>query len=401
MSKKNVKLLMSSLSLPQFNSIEDLSYLTSLSGSLLYCLSQKQELYYHTFSIPKRDGSMRRIDAPSYSMRIVQRWVLKNILEKVSPSKYAMAFRRGTNYGYKANASHHIETRYGVSFDLKNFFPSIDAKRVYNVFSNIGYSSLPATILTNLCTLNGVLPQGGACSPVLSNLVCLSLDSRLGGLCERRRIRFSRYADDMYFSSDSQDTLKKTVPIIRKIIESERFVINEKKIHYHTPSNHKRITGITIVREKDDGTKAELKASKAIKKIIRAEIFRAIYVGDYSEKDHILGEISYVNYIEPGYKDKIKQYIETTAQKIGIFPELVKLYNDNLFYKGMEPLILCRVDTFLQEHCDEEDDMLQEFYVVRDMREDYLNKHAEKNICKYSDWPPFSSELENDCELPF
>ena len=401
MSKKNVKLLMNSLRLPEFNSIEDLSYLTNLSGSLLYCLSQKQESYYHTFFIPKHDGSMRTIDAPSYSMRIMQRWVLKNILEKISPSKYAMAFRRGTTYGYKANAIHHIETRYGVSFDLKDFFPSIDAKRVYNVFTNIGYSCLPATILTNLCTLNGALPQGGACSPALSNLVCLSLDSRLGGLCEKRRIRFSRYADDMYFSSDSQDALKKSVPIIRKIIESEGFVINEKKIHYHTPSNHKKITGITIVREKDDDTTAKLKASKALKKLIRAEIFRAIYVGDYSKKPHILGEISYINYIEPDYKDKIKHYIEKTAQKVAIFPELVKLYNNNLFYKEMQPLILYKVNTFYDTQDHGEDIILQEFYDMRYMREDYLNKHEEKDICKYLEWPPLLYDTESDCELPF
>lgn len=396
MPKKSYRLLMSALSLPQFNTVEDLSNLTGLSESLLYCLSQRQSHYYKEFIIPKRDGSKRTIYAPSYSMHIMQRWILKNILEKISPSQYAMAFRKGSAYGCKANAMHHIETRYGVSFDLQDFFPSIEAKRVQNVFTNIGYSSLAATILTNICTLNGVLPQGGACSPALSNLVCLSLDSRLSGLCEKRRIRFSRYADDMYFSSDSQDVLKKSVSIIRKIIESENFVINEKKIHYYTPSNHKRITGITITHEDSGNAQPKLKASNVIKRNIRAEIHKTIVVGDYSLQDRILGEIAYVNYIEPEYKQKIQEYIYTTAKKINIFPELVEQYNTHLFYKEMKKIHCCDISTIKDEG------ELQEYLNIREERKSYLERKGKSDICKYQNWPIIKIPTHTDTEdLPF
>ena len=144
-----------------------------------------------------------------------------------------MAFRKGKDYGHKQNALYHSNTLYGLALDLKDFFPSITASKVYTIFSSLGYNNFAATILTNLCTLDGKLPQGSACSPALSNIICITLDKRLIGLCEKRGIRYSRYADDMYFSCDDKALLLKNFPIITKIIEDEDFNINEKKTHFH------------------------------------------------------------------------------------------------------------------------------------------------------------------------
>ena len=127
-----------------------------------------------------------------------------------------MAFRKGKDYGHKQNALYHSNTLYGLALDLKDFFPSITASKVYTIFSSLGYNNFAATILTNLCTLDGKLPQGSACSPALSNIICITLDKRLIGLCEKRGIRYSRYADDMYFSCDDKALLLKNFPIITK-----------------------------------------------------------------------------------------------------------------------------------------------------------------------------------------
>lgn len=393
MSKRNYGSLMRSLSIPQFYSISELSNLIGLSESLLYCLSQMSERYYRKFSVPKKNGGKREIYAPSYTMQIVQRWILLNILNKIQPSKQSMAFRCGKAYGCKANALFHKETHYGVSLDLHNFFPSISSNRVYTVFSNIGYDSMPATLLTNLCTLEGHLPQGAPCSPALSNLVCLSLDARLNGLCEKRRIRFSRYADDMYFSCDNQDILKKAIPFIRKIIGDEGFTINENKVHYHTPSNRKMITGVVVSHPSLDG-EPQIYAKKDLKRKIRAEITKMIFTGNYSSKDHILGEISYVNYIESNYIDKMKKYIYTTAGKIKFFPELVEAFNKNLFFKDSVKLDSEELSTLEKEFgdCNEYLIYMENLYEERQI---YLNKHSAKDICRYEKWPLI---LESLCD---
>ncbi|MGE9958234.1 reverse transcriptase domain-containing protein [Cloacibacillus porcorum] len=232
MSQCTRSLLMDSLELPCFDTMNEFVKITGLSSKLLYCLSNNTSHYYKQKDIPKKRGGIRKIYIPSYTLHVVQHWILTNILNKISPSNQAMAFRQGGYFGNKMNALYHAHTLYGLSIDLKDFFPSIDSKKVYSVFSRIGYNPFAATILTNLCTFEGKLPQGSACSPAISNIVCIGLDKRLIGLCEKKGIRFTRYADDMYFSCDDKALLLKKISVIKKIINSEGFIINNKKVHF-------------------------------------------------------------------------------------------------------------------------------------------------------------------------
>ncbi len=382
MSKNTLSLLMDSLMLPRFETIDELAELTGLSPRLLYCLSMKTNIYYKIKTIPKRDGTLREISVPSYTLHIVQRWILVKILNKIMPSNRAMAFRYGKKFGHKQNAFYHSHTLYGLSLDLKDFFPSIGSNKVYTLFSNIGYNDLAATILTNLCTLNGKLPQGSACSPAISNIVCSSLDKRLIGLCEKRGIRFTRYADDMYFSCDDKTILLKIFPIIKKIIDDEGFVLNGKKTHFHTPSNKKMITGVVVYSCFKEET-IELKAPRELKRKIRAEIFKSVTSGNYENREHILGEIAYVEYIEKEnkatYLPCIKRYIQNVGKKVQYFPELVQAYNGNLLFSDLKTLNPYNMQQVQDE---EEYDYIQDVY---EERKKYLLKHGLEDICKYTD----------------
>ena len=403
MSSNTHSLLIDSLELPRFETLDELSEQMRLSTRLLYCLSMKTDRYYKIKSISKRNGGSREISIPSYTLHIVQNWILKEILNKITSSDRAMAYRKGKNFGHKQNAFYHAHTLYGLSLDLKDFFPSISANKVYTIFFNLGYNNFAATILTNLCTLNGELPQGSACSPAISNIVCITLDTRLIGLCEKRSIRYSRYADDMYFSCDDKALLKKAAPIITKIIEDEDFVINEKKTHFHTPSNKKQITGITVIPTNIDDS-FELKAPRKMKQTIRAEIYTCLVSGKYELKDHILGKIAYVNYVEKEnkatYLERIKTYIEKQAKKIQIFPELVDAYNKNKFFKDLKSISAIGVNI-------ENEDVFDSFECLYQDRKNFLLKNELDDICKYENWPdinlnPPQNTVENsNMDLPF
>lgn len=395
---------MNSLNLPHFETIEELSELTRLSTRLLYCLSTKTKDYYKTKRIPKRNGNFREISIPAYTLHIVQRWILVEILNKILPSDRAMAFRKGKNFGHKQNAYYHADTLYGLAIDLKDFFPSITANKVYTIFSSLGYNEFASTILTNLCTLEGKLPQGSSCSPAISNIICITLDKRLIGLCEKRGIRYSRYADDMYFSCDDKILLLKNLPIITKIIEDEGFILNKKKLHFHTPSNKKQITGITVSPTNIENY-VELKAPRKLKQKIRAEIFTCLISGQYQNKEHILGEIAYVDFIEKEnkskYLERIKTYIGKQVAKIQLFPELVLAYNDNKFFKDLPSA----VSTDISVDTEEEFEFLEYLF---EERKRFLQKNGIEDICKYSNWPdiiinPTPNTIENsiDSECPF
>lgn len=405
MSQNIPALLMNSLNLPHFETIEELSELTRLSTRLLYCLSTKNNDYYKQKSIPKRNGSQREISIPSYSLHIVQRWILVEILNKILPSDRAMAFRKGKNFGHKQNAYYHANTLYGLAIDLEDFFPSITADKVHTIFSSLGYNNFASTILTNLCTLDNKLPQGSACSPAISNIICITLDKRLIGLCEKRGIRYSRYADDMYFSCDDKILLLKNYSIITRIIEDEGFTINQKKVHFHTPSNKKQITGITVTPTIIEEY-VELKAPRKLKQKIRAEIFTCLISGQYQNKEHILGEIAYVNFIEKEnrckYLDRIKAYINKQATKIQLFPELVSAYNKNKFFDDSPSCVATNISVDTEK----EFEFLESLF---EKRKKFLQKKRIKDICMYSNWPAaiiINSAINNventiDTECPF
>lgn len=380
MPKTQRMMLMETLGLPQFTSIEELSRLTRLSTRLLYCLSIKTENYYRIKHIPKRTGGVRELSIPSFSLHIMQRWILVKILDHIKPSQQSMAFRKGCEFGHKQNAIFHAGSIYGLSIDLKDFFPSITSDKVYTIFSELGYNNFAATILTNICTLDGRLPQGSAASPAISNLVCKTLDNRLNGLCKKRGIIYTRYADDMYFSCDDKTLLHKNYSSIIKIINSEGFTINQRKVHWHTPSNRKRITGITVISKNDDAH-VVLKTPKNLKRKIRAEIHRCVMSGDYTLKSHVCGEISYVSYVEgDGYKTSLTKYIDSLAHKIQMFPELVEAYNANLFFKDIPPLVCSPVEI------DDENDFLF-FEDIYNQRKSFLQTNSILDICQYQNWP--------------
>ncbi|PKL77863.1 MAG: hypothetical protein CVU99_09065 [Firmicutes bacterium HGW-Firmicutes-4] len=375
------------LKIPAFQNIYELSRLTGISSRMLYCLSKNNVEYYKTFTILKKSGDPRTINAPLYSMAIIQKWILRNILEKITPSNRAMAFRKGSEFGCKMNAKYHVGTLYGLSIDLADFFTSIKSNKVYCLFRNLGYAETAATILTNICTLDGALPQGGVCSPTISNLICITLDNRLIGMCEKRGIRYTRYADDMYFSCDNKDLLKKTFPKIKTAIEDQNFTINNNKTRYHTPSNRNQITGVVIVKT-NQYEEYELKAKRKLKQSLRAEIHNAIMTGDYKNKGHILGIISYINFVEKensdNYLERIKEYIVKCANKIIFFEELIKAYNENLFFNNMEKIAYDKdqiVDFFKEE------DSYLKLLDKRIEREAYLQKYHRDDICMYLDWP--------------
>lgn len=385
-------LIVDSLNIPQIKDIYDLSRATRLSIPLLVSLSKNSHMFYKEKKIEKKHrGEYRTIYIPSYSLRIVQKWILKKILDKVMPSQRAMAFRKGKEYGIKANAQYHIESLYGISIDLKDFFPSISSAKVYYIFNNMGYNSLVATILTNFCTYDEELPQGAVCSPALSNLVCRNLDRRLIGLCEKRGVRYTRYADDMYFSCDNKDLLHKIFPVVKKIIQDEGYEINERKTHFNTPSNRKQITGI-VVNDKDNN----LKASKKMKQEVRVLIHKSIVTGDYSEKGKIIGKISFINYIESNddnkYLKNMKKYISKCGKQIVWSQELVDAFNSNQYYKDIKNMEYSPINW--NDMSEEEYNNKFLFYTER---KKYLMELNVEDICSYKNWPYyFFSDVEDE-----
>jgi retron-type reverse transcriptase len=200
---------------------------------------------YHEFRIPKKSGGDRIIFAPRRKLRYFQKWILRRILNHCEPHPHAHAFVRG--HSIVTNARRHTDRKVIVRLDIKDFFPTITHASVRNVFQRAGYTYRVAATLANLCTLNGRLPQGALTSPALSNLVCTKMDRRFVNMMKKMDFRYTRYADDLIFSSDNY-RLPSLIPFFREILAEEGFQLNEKKTKIMRSSRPQVVTGIVVNR---------------------------------------------------------------------------------------------------------------------------------------------------------
>jgi retron-type reverse transcriptase len=199
---------------------------------------------YREIRIRKRDGRERLLHAPSSARKFVQRRLLRRVLDRQAPVATAHGFvkRRDIFTG----ARHHVGQPLVIRIDLEDFFPSISAARVGGVFKSLGFEGAAVRMLVMLCTHEGRLPQGAPTSPSLANLVCRRLDRRLWKLARRNGYRYTRYADDITLSGPL--SMKKVLPLVRRIIAEEGFVIAEHKTRLMRWGRRQEVTGLVVNR---------------------------------------------------------------------------------------------------------------------------------------------------------
>ncbi|MGJ8590325.1 MAG: reverse transcriptase family protein [Yoonia sp.] len=221
------------------------SHLAQLVGRNLGDLSAMAhgtESYYRSFKIKKRSGGLREIQAPYPSLLEVQRWIVDEILSSFSLPICSTGYRVG--FSILDNALVHCGRPEVLKIDLKDFFPSIGFSRVVKVFIGFGYPVNVSYFLAKLCTLDRKLPQGAASSPCLSNIICEGVDQRMMKLCKTKRLRYTRYADDIVISGKSIP--KGVRRLFFEIIASEGFGVNDKKVRFLREGEKKIVTGLDI-----------------------------------------------------------------------------------------------------------------------------------------------------------
>lgn len=141
-----------------------------------------------------------------------------------------------------SNAKEHQGKKYKFLTDLKNFYPSISYTRVFEMFIKNGFSSKTASILTHLTTYKYALPQGTPTSTHIANLVFVPIDYKIIELCHAHNVTYSRYVDDLTFSSPND--FKSITQLILSFVTAEGYKISYKKTHYQT--SNALITGVLV-----------------------------------------------------------------------------------------------------------------------------------------------------------
>ena len=185
--------------------VEKMGDQLGLPATYIVNLAKGASYEYKEYTIAKRSGGHRIIQHPSRRLKALQRWLLINVIEQLPVHPCATAYRKGKSIFDNARA--HASSRYLLRMDFNNFFPSItelDLTRYITQHSHsfAKWTSADIQCFCRLICRNGVLTIGAPTSPGLSNAICHDLDVNLQALSEARGVVYTRYADDLFFSTE-------------------------------------------------------------------------------------------------------------------------------------------------------------------------------------------------------
>ncbi|WP_413721901.1 reverse transcriptase family protein [Sodalis sp. RH24] len=263
--------------------LNHLAYMAGVEYTYLRAIINRHDFHpYRFFLIRKKGGgNKRKIFIPEPQLLKVQRFIHSKILIHIPSHESSFAYIPNSSIFDAANI--HTNSKWLIKLDIENFFETISEIDVYHIFLENGFSELLSFELARICTWPGPrsyrerkiafkkknlksykfyndnselgnTPQGAPTSPCLSNLVCKSLDEKMANLSERFTLRYSRYSDDIVFSSDSNKLSRHdALEIIRsayEIINNFGFIPNKNKTKIVPPGARKIVLGLNV--EKDE-----------------------------------------------------------------------------------------------------------------------------------------------------
>lgn len=269
-------------------------------------MAYASQCFYRSFTIKKSNGTDRSIDEPLPDLKMVQRWILNEILYQIPVSRYAKAFI--PKRSIKHNARFHKSQHTVVTIDIKDFFPSINIYHVFKIFNDIGYKKNIAWFLANICCLNQSLPQGAPTSPYISNIVMRDIDDILADYCNSKKYRYTRYADDLTFSGDK--SVKEIIPYASTLLLEHKFLLNPSKTRVARQNARQEVTGIVVNHH--------MQIPKNERKAIRQQLYYIRKYGLDSHLNHInekrqnylrhlLGKVNFALFINP-YDQEFQAY---------------------------------------------------------------------------------------------
>ena len=328
---------------------------------------------YEKFTIPKASGGEREIMAPISQLKLAQRRLanrLQKCLDEIEKEQGVNQYSV-LSHGFKpklsiaTNARNHVNRRWVLNIDIKDFFPSINFGRVRGFFiTNKHFALHPktATVLAQIACHENALPQGAPTSPVISNLIAGILDIHLNRLARKNRCTFTRYADDITFSTN----LKKFPTSIAKMESDEEweisnrllkqinkcgFEVNEKKTRMQYRHSRQDVTGLIV--------NTKLGVKREMLKIVRAQVEELIKTGKCFVKktegeetthesvsvDCLRGRLAHIAWVKGQNPKNKKTKKQTFHGQTGYMRTYRRFLDHQAFVGNSIPTIICEGKT--------------------------------------------------------
>lgn len=285
---------------------EELSVALGLSLGDVNRIVARSPYSYKIYQIKKRSGGWRTIAQPARETKLLQYWLIDKVFSKLLLHQCATAYRN--NSGILHNANAHKNNSYLVKFDFKNFFPSIKYSDLISFFTNrIGDSYSPEDIeaITRLVCIkfrdfpDKCLSIGAPSSPILSNSILFEFDCQISAWCDEHQFTYTRYADDLTFSTNAEGLTNTIEPMLVSVLEGLKFPrinLNTKKTIHLSKAHSRRVTGLVITNE------GKISIGRGRKREISALIHRyTLNSLSREQKGNLQGLLGYAKGIEPAF----------------------------------------------------------------------------------------------------
>lgn len=316
----------------EVDSVDDLCSILNISkGYLNYILFVKEKNYI-TFEIPKKNGGVRKISAPTTELKVIQQRLATLLYNCYDFLDVQHGFIK--NRSCVTNASQHVGKRFVLNIDLENFFDTIHFGRVCGMFMGkpFNFNRHLATFLAKIVCDDGKLPQGAPTSPIISNIICYQMDKELEHLSKKNRCIYSRYADDITISTNSdkfplQIAYKQSNEIVlsNRLIEiinggySTGFKVNNAKTKLSKNMLRQEVTGV-IVNTKLNLNKKYIKEVRAMLDSIKKHGFIITAQKNFKNLQFVT---------EKDAKYKMFNFLQGKLNYL----KMVRNYNDKVFLK--------------------------------------------------------------------
>jgi len=279
-----------------------LGFKASALAYVLYKKSPSEK--YRAFEIPKRHGGTRKILAPTAELKLIQRRLSDLLQRHATETDAHSGSKNQISHGFEpgksitTNAACHRNRRYVFNVDIKDFFGSINFGRIRGLLikdKNFALTENVATIIAQIACHENSLPQGSPCSPVISNLIAHVLDIHLVKLAARNGCRYTRYADDLTFSTNQKkfpSSIAKTTgennnewlpgSELTRLVQHSGFELNPKKTRMQYRDSRQEVTGLIVNRK--------INVRSEYRRKVRAMVHRLFSTGKFDFEENITTE---------------------------------------------------------------------------------------------------------------
>ncbi|ECI4279054.1 RNA-directed DNA polymerase [Salmonella enterica subsp. enterica] len=277
---------------------------------------------YKIYKIAKRNSDKKRTIAhPSKELKFIQREITEYLTDKLPVHECAFAYKKGSSI--KTNAQVHLHTKYLLKMDFENFFPSITPRLFFSKLrlANIDLTADDKVLLENILFFkskrnsNLRLSIGAPSSPLISNFVMYFWDIEVQEICSKIGVNYTRYADDLTFSTNNKDVLFDIPDMLENVLPKYslgRIRINHEKTVFSSKGHNRHVTGITLTNDNKltIGRERKRKISAMIHHFINGKL-------STDECNKLVGLLAFAKNIEPSfYKSMVIKYGSDNIYKL-------------------------------------------------------------------------------------